>query len=55
MTYQLSKSLFIENGPALAAASARARRANADAFYLAEAARLAAAGKVIGTELRIAA
>jgi hypothetical protein len=29
MTYQLSKSLFVENGPANAAASARARRANA--------------------------
>ena len=55
MTYQLSKNLFVENGPALAAASARSRRAALDAFYLAEAARLAAAGKVIGTDLRIAA
>jgi|GEM_PF-4702987 len=55
MTYQLSKSLFVENGPALAAASARARRASLDAFYLAEATRLAAAGKVIGTDLRQAA
>jgi len=55
MTYQLSKSLFVENGPALTAASARARRAKADAFYLSEATKLAAARTVIGAELRIAA
>lgn len=55
MTYQLSKSLFVENGPALTAASARARRANAEAYYLAEAAKLAAARDVTGAELRIAA
>jgi hypothetical protein len=55
MTYQLSKSLFVENGPALAAASARARRANADAYYLAEAAKLAAARTVTGADLKFAA
>lgn len=55
MTYQLSKSLFLENGPALTAATARARRANAEAYYLAEAARLAAARTVIGADLPIAA
>jgi hypothetical protein len=55
MTYQLSKSLFVENGPALTAASARARRASADAFYISEAAKLAAARTVTGAELRIAA
>jgi hypothetical protein len=55
MTYQLSKSLFVENGPALAAASARARRASADAFYLSEAAKLAAARTVTGAELSLAA
>ena len=54
MTYQLSKSLFVENGPAQAAAAARARR-SAEAYYLAEAAKLAAARQVTGAELRIAA
>lgn len=55
MTYQLSTSLFVENGPAQAAASARSRRAKADAFYLSEAAKLAAARTVTGADLRIAA
>jgi hypothetical protein len=55
MTYQLSKGLFLENGPAVQSAYARARRAAAEAFYLAEAARLEAARKVIGAELKIAA
>ena len=55
MTYQLSKSLFVENGPALTAAAARARRASAEAFYIAEATRLAAARTVTGAELCIAA
>ena len=55
MTYQLSKSLFVENGPTLAAAAARARRANAEAYYLAEASKLAAARQVTGSDLRIAA
>jgi hypothetical protein len=55
MTYQLSKSLFVENGPALAAAAARARRANAEAYYLAEAAKLAAARTVTGAEFKFAA
>jgi hypothetical protein len=55
MTYQLSKGLFVENGPALTAATARARRAAAEAYYVAEAARLAAARTVIGADLRIAA
>jgi hypothetical protein len=55
MTYQLSKGLFLENGPAVQSADARARRAAAEAFYLAEAARLEAARKVIGAELKIAA
>lgn len=55
MTYQLQKGLFVENGPALAAASARSRRSSAEAFYLAEAAKLAAARDVTGAELKIAA
>ena len=55
MTYQLSKSLFVENGPALAASAERARRASLDAFYLSEAAKLAAARTVTGAELRNAA
>jgi len=55
MTYQLSKSLFVENGPALAAAAQRSRRASADAFYISEAAKLAAARIVTGAELRVAA
>ena len=55
MTYQLSKGLFLENGPAVQSATARARRAAADAFYLAEAARIEAARKVTGAELKIAA
>lgn len=55
MTYQLSKSLFVENGPALTAATARARRAAVEAYYLAEAAKLAAARIVTGAELKIAA
>jgi hypothetical protein len=55
MTYQLSKSLFVENGAALTAAAARSRRANAEAFYIAEATKLAAARTVTGAELRIAA
>lgn len=55
MTYQLSKSLFVENGPALTAAAARTRRASAEAFYIAEATRLAAARIVTGADLRIAA
>ena len=55
MTYRLSTGLFIENGPAIQSAAARARRAAADAFYLAEAARLDAARKVIGVDLKIAA
>lgn len=55
MTYSLSKGLFLENGPAIRAAEARARRASLDAFYLAEAAKLAAARTVTGAELKIAA
>jgi hypothetical protein len=55
MTYQLSNRLFLENGPAVQAAAARARRAHAEAYYLAEAAKLAAARQVIGADLRIAA
>ena len=55
MTYQLSKALFLENGPAVQSAAARARRAALDAFYLAEAARLEAARKVTACDLRIAA
>jgi hypothetical protein len=55
VVYQLSKGLFVENGPAITAASARARRAKADAFYLAEATKLAAARTVTGAELRVAA
>lgn len=55
MTYQLNERLFVENGPAVQAAAARARRAALDAFYIAEAARLEAARKVIGADLKIAA
>jgi hypothetical protein len=55
MTYTLSNRLFLENGPAVQAAEARARRLKADAFYLSEAAKLAAARTVTGAELRIAA
>jgi hypothetical protein len=55
MTYQLSDRLFLENGPAVQAAAARARRAALDAFYIAEAARMDAARKVTGAKLRIAA
>ena len=55
MTYQLSNRLFLENGPAVQSAAARARRAASDAFYLAEAARLEAARTVTGCELRVAA
>jgi hypothetical protein len=54
MTYPLSNRLFLENGPAVRAAEARARSAAA-AFYMAERARLDAARTVIGAELRIAA
>jgi hypothetical protein len=55
MTYQLSNRLFLENGPAVQAAAARARRAALDAFYIAEAARLDAARKGSGAELKVAA
>ena len=55
MTYQLSNRLFVENGPAVQAAAARARRAASDAFYLAEAAKLDAARTVTGADLKIAA
>ena len=55
MTYPLSKGLFLENGPAVRSAEARARRSKLDAFYLAEAAKLAAARTVTGAELKIAA
>ena len=55
MTYPLSKGLFLENGPAVQAAEARARRAALDAFYIAEAAKLEAARTVSGAELKIAA
>jgi hypothetical protein len=55
MTYHLSNQLFLENGPAVQAAAARARRAAIEAFYLAEAAKLEAARKVTGADLRVAA
>jgi hypothetical protein len=55
MTYPLSNELFLENGPAVQAAAARKRRLAIDAYYLAENARLEAARKVTGAELRIAA
>ena len=55
MTHSLNKGLFLENGPAIRSAEARARRATAEAFYLAEAAKLAAARTVTGADLRIAA
>jgi hypothetical protein len=55
MTYRLNNQLFLENGPAVQAAEARARRTALSDFYLAERARLEAARLVIGAELRIAA
>ena len=55
MTYQLNQRLFLENGPAAQAADARARRSAVAEFYLAERARLDAARKVIGADLKIAA
>ena len=55
MTYQLNQRLFLENGAAAQAADARARRNAAADFYLAERARLDAARKVIGSDLKIAA
>lgn len=55
MTYQLNRSLFLENGPALAAEAARNRRARIDAFYAVQADRLAAARLVSGVEFQIAA
>lgn len=55
MTYPLSNRLFLENGPAVQAAAARARRAAIENFYLAEAAKLAAARQVTGADLKIAA
>jgi hypothetical protein len=55
MTYSLSSRLFLENGPAARSADVRSRRNAAADFYLAERARLDAARKVIGTELKIAA
>jgi len=55
MTYQLNQRLFVENGAAVHAVDARARRNAAADFYLAERARLDAARSVIGSDLRIAA
>ena len=55
MTYRLSNRLFLENGPAVQAASARERRTKADAFYITEAAKLAAARQVSACELPVAA
>lgn len=55
MTYPLNRRLFVENGAAIAAAEARARRSTAEAFYAAEQARLAAARTVTGADLCIAA
>ena len=55
MTYQLSRNLFLENGAAVAAEAARARRARLDAFYAVQADRLAAARTVAGADFPIAA
>ncbi len=55
MTYHLNQRLFIENGAAARAADASARRNAAAYFYLAECARLDAARKVVGSDLKIAA
>ena len=55
MSYQLSTGPFSRNSPAIKAAEARARRAKAEAYYLAEASKLAAARTVTGAELKIAA
>ena len=55
MSYRLSNRLFLENGPAVKSAEARAARAARYEFYLAEKARIEAARKVTGAELRIAA
>jgi hypothetical protein len=55
MTYPFSQRLFLENGPAILAAAARARRAALDAYYLAERDRLEAARTVTGADFGIAA
>ena len=55
MTYPLNSRLFLENGPAIQSAATRARRAKADAFYLSEATKLAAARTVTGADLCLAA
>src|SRR5918993_5167793 len=52
MTYRLNNRLFLENGPAVQAAEARARRVAISDFYLAERARLEAARIVTGADLR---
>lgn len=55
MTYPLSNRLFLENGPAIQAARARARRAAVDAYYLTERAKLEAGRKVTGASFQLAA
>ena len=55
MTYPLSNRLFLENGPAIHAAAARARRAAIEAHYLAERAKLEAARTVTGASFQLAA
>ena len=55
MTYPLSNRLFLENGPAIHSAAARSRRAVAQAYFLAERAKLKAARTVNCAALRLAA
>ena len=55
MTYPLSNRLFLENGPAIQSAAARARRAAVEAYYLTERANLEAARKVTGAAFQLAA
>ena len=55
MTYQLNNRLFLENGPAVQSAEARARRHAIADFYLAERARLEAARLVTGADFNLAA
>lgn len=55
MTYPLSNQLFLENGPAIQAAAARARRSAIEAHYFTERAKLEAARTVTGAPVRLAA
>ena len=55
MIYGLSNRLFVENGPAVTAASARARRATADAYYAWKALDAERRFELVDCQLRAAA